>query len=172
MRRSKVVWNFLIAVLTVGVLLPFQNCGKAYKSAAFDLDSISSSSQCRAAAQAEALQKLQVTRVSLDCADFNQYMCERRVFAPGIQNLSHSLKECTVDGSVCVDVDVFEYNTTVARSGAASASYAPGGEYNRQEVRCRHRFSYKGVAVFESEGDSLEQALAGALSACEKGSQL
>jgi hypothetical protein len=166
------LWRFLFTVLAAGVLLPFQNCGKGYKSADFDLNSFSSSSQCRVAAKAEALQKLQVTRAPVNCSDFNQYACERRIFAPGIQNLSHSLKQCTADGSICVDVDVFEYNTDVARAIASSASFAPGGEYNRQEVRCRHRFSYKGVAVFEGAGDSLEQALAGALDACEKGSRL
>lgn len=171
MRRSKLISRFLYVVLAVGILLPFQNCGKGFQSTNVDLESLSSSSQCRVAVKSEALQKLEVTRVALNCSDFNQYSCERRVFKPGIQNLSHSLKECTADGSVCVDVDVFEYNTDVARAGASSDSFAPGAEYNRQDVHCRHKFSYKGVAVFEGEGDSLEQALAGALAACEKGSQ-
>jgi hypothetical protein len=109
-----------------------------------------------------------LTASELACADFNNYTCERRVFSPDVSDMSHALKECLPGDRICVDVEVREFNTSVARATASEASFAPGGEYNHQEVNCSHRMVYRGVALFTGHADSLAEALAQAMSACEK----
>lgn len=101
------------------------------------------------------------------CWDFNNFACERRVFSPDVENFSHSLKECLPGDQTCVDVDVLQFNTLAARLGSRPQQFEPGGDYNREEIRCYHRIRIKGTVVFEGEGDSLAEALAGAVKACE-----
>lgn len=146
------------------LLVPFQNCSQKMESAKV---AASSSAQCKAQYKAEALQGL--NPAALNCGNFNNYACDRRIFSPDVADMSHLLKECLVGGENCVDVEIRQYNTSPVR-GAASDEYMfePGGSYNREEIRCHHRYLYRQMAVFEGEGDSLEEALAAAMKACEK----
>lgn len=156
---------FMSSFLGLGLIVSFQNCGKAFKPASTD----GLSAQCHANIKASAPAN-KLTSGELHCGDFNLYACERRIFKPDIQDMSHSLKECLPGDSICVDVDVRQYNTSAGRkaSGVTDASYAEGGEFNREEVRCYHRMSYRGVALFEGEAATLEESLAKAMAACEQ----
>ena len=130
------------------------------------------SAQCRVQMKAEAVQDISQYGISLNCGDFNSYQCERRIFAPDVASMTHSLKECFGSGESCVDMTVHQFSTADARErGEDAALFAPGASYNREEVRCVHRFAYKGVSVFEGESDHLEEALAHAMAACESGGQ-
>lgn len=147
------------------MIVSFQNCGRGFKSQ--EISSVSA--QCREAVKAAA-PSYKLTREELNCGDFNNYGCERRIFSPDLADMSHSLKECLPGDTICVDVDVRQFNTSAARRAEPidEAAFAPGGEYNRQEVTCYHRMVYRGVSLFEGHADSLEASLAQAMSACEK----
>ncbi len=151
-----------LALLALFALLPFQNCGKDMSAAR----SSANSQQCKAQFKSEAI----AARHSgvFNCSDFSNYQCERRVFSPDIENMSHSLKECLGRGEICVDVDVRQFNTASARAFEPPTSFLFGGTYNREEARCFHRYVYQGLAVFEGEGLILEEALAAAMKSCEE----
>ena len=152
-----------LSLLLLCALLPFQNCGQM--TASHDA-TVSSSAQCRAKLKADALS---VARpADLNCSDFSQYRCERRIFSPDVENMSHSLRECSESGATCVDVEVRQFSTAAQRLAGEEASlFLPGGSYNREEVRCTHVYAYQNVRVFEGEGQSLEEALGQAVAACE-----
>jgi hypothetical protein len=143
------------------MVFSFQNCGQKYEA----LHTLSSQ-QCRAQTKAEALAE-KIPARELGCGDFNNYVCERRVFSPDLATLSHSLKECLPGDLICVDVEVRQFNTTVAKASARPEQFEPGGDYNHEEIHCYHRMLYKGVALFEEPGDSLAEALARTMAACE-----
>lgn len=125
-----------------------------------------SSQQCKAQMKAEAIEG--VDPGAFRCGSFNNYACDRRVFAPDIANMVHTLKECLGTGETCVDVEVHQYNTAGARGAPEDEpQFLPGGSYNREEHRCHHKYFYRGVAVFEGEGENLGEALAAAMKACE-----
>ncbi len=155
-------WGYLLILLAV--MLPFQNCGKPmHSSRSSDL---SSTTQCKAELKAEALKD--VGHLNFSCGDFNNYACERRIFSPETENLSHKLMECAVGGEPCVEMSVLQFSTAaIQASGEDKDLFKKGGAYNREEVRCHHRYYYMGIPVFEGEGDSLEEALSQAMKACE-----
>ena len=163
-RRQKWVWG----VFAIGLVVSFQNCGKGFQAKVTN----SLSAQCMAKIKKDAA-SFKLSSADLNCSDFNNYVCERRIFAPEITDLSHSLKECLPGDQICVDVDVREFNTSPARklAGVNPESFLPGGEYNREEVHCFHRMVYRGVSLFEGSGDSLEESLAHSMSACEQALQ-
>lgn len=146
------------------MLCSFQNCGKGFESARLDK---SSSAQCKAALKVEALEQ-KWTAKDFRCDDFASYECERRIFSPDLQTMSHSLKECLPGDQICVDVNIFQFDTSAARTPASdTADFSQGGSYNHEEIRCRHRWLYKGASVFEGDRSSLEESLSVAMSACE-----
>lgn len=151
-----------LSLLALCALLPFQNCGKQMEANNYD---DSNSQQCKAQLKAEAIASKSAP--AFNCSEFNNYSCERRVFSPDVESLSHLLKECTSSGEICVDVEVRQFNTASAKSSEPASAFLPGGEYNREEFRCHHKYTYRGVAVFEGEGDSIEEALASAMKSCE-----
>ena len=113
--------------------------------------------------------KMKWTNADFRCDDFASYACERRIFNPDIETMTHSLKECLPGNRICVDVDVRQFNTSVARGPNSSpADFAPGGSYNNEEVRCYHRWFYNGMAIFEGDRPSLEESLSVAMAQCEK----
>jgi hypothetical protein len=146
------------------LLIPFQNCGKQMKAATYSEGS--SSAQCKAVLKAEALASFDAG--SFECGNFNHYACDRRIFSPNVDDLSHQLKECVSGGQECVDVEVRQFSTAGLKSSEDPALFAPGEAYNREEIRCHHRFFYEDVALFEGEGESLEEALAAAMKACDR----
>jgi len=153
-----------VGILTLLMVASFQNCSGKFKSSRAVLES--SSAQCKAVLKAEvSAQKLPAAE--LRCGDFNSFACERRVFSPDVEDLSHSLKECMPGDQICVDVDVRQFNTSGARSPASESEFTEGGAYNREDVRCYHRLRVKGLAVLDGEGDSIEAALAQAMHSCE-----
>lgn len=125
-----------------------------------------SSQQCKAQFKAEAVAAKMAPNFA--CSDFNNYSCERRVFSPDVEPLTHFLKECVSRGDICIDVEVRQFNTASARGYEPVGAFAPGGDYNREEFRCHHKYTYRNLAVFEGEGDSMEQALASAMGSCEQ----
>ena len=129
------------------------------------------SAQCKAKLINEAKAELTAFPQGVNCADFNQYSCERRIFSPSVSDMTHSLKECLSQGSACVDVEVRQFNTASAAASGAPEDFLPGGDYNREEIRCSHKYVYRGLRVFQGEGDSLEEALAEALKYCERGAE-
>lgn len=146
--------------------LAFQNCGGGFESAG--ILNKSSSAQCKAKMKSEA-QKLKWTNADFRCDDFSAYSCERRVFSPDVETMSHSLKECLPGDTICVDVEIRQFNTSVARNPAANpADFQPGGSYNHEEVNCYHRFFHNGLALFTGDKPTLEESLSDAMSACEK----
>lgn len=155
---------FIYAVLSL-LLFPFQNCGTGFKSAQLEQNS---DLQCKAARKAEALRK-SWPAAELGCGNFGNYECERRIFSPDIATMSHQLKECLPGGETCVDVNVFQFNTQAARNSSEDPNdFKPGGSYNHEEIRCQHRFTYRGTRVFEAQRDSLEESLAAVMKACEQ----
>jgi hypothetical protein len=157
---SAVFRPIVLSVVLLCALLPFQNCGQQMTSARNPSSSSSGSAQCRAQLKAEALSAGRPS--SLNCSDFSQYQCERRIFSPDVENMTHLLRECSVSGSTCVDVEIHQFSTADAKqSGEDPSLFAPGGSYNREEIRCTHN------RLYEGEGDSLEEALANAVAACE-----
>lgn len=150
-----------MAISVATLLMAFQNCSDFGAMSA-----ATNSALCRAKVQPKPSFKA----TDLHCGDMGSYQCERRVFSPtALQNLSHSLIECVGSGSLCVEVEVREFNTEAARSGAGEGAFLPGGEYNREEIRCHHRGAQDGeLAVLTGEGDSLDEALAHVMSACEQ----
>lgn len=161
-RYRPIAWSLVGLFL----LIPFQNCGGQMKPATYS-DTSSSSLQCKAQVKAEAVAAFDPA--SFECGNFNHYSCERRIFSPDVADMVHQLKECLVGGENCVDVEVRQFSTAAAKaSGEDPSQFLPGGDYNREEVRCHHMFFYQDVAVFEGEGDSLEQALAQAMKACDQ----
>lgn len=118
--------------------------------------------------KSEALKK-KWSHADFRCDDFASYACERRVFSPDVQDMTHLLTECLPGDTICVEVDVRQYNTSVARGPSAQASdFEPGGSYNHEEVRCHHRWLYEGAVLFEGEKSTIEESLSAAMSACEK----
>lgn len=153
-------------ITIAGLMLPFQNCGQPFQVA--KSTSTTSTSQCKAQIKASA-SSLKLNPSEFNCADFNSYGCERRIFRPDIANLWESLKECLPGGLVCVDVEVRQFSTAeVPRDSSDPASFIEGGEYNREEVQCRHRGIYKGISLFVGTASSLEESLALAMAACEE----
>jgi|GEM_PF-4692808 len=147
------------------MLLAFQNCGKSFEPAGLDK---TASSQCKAKMKSDAL-KMKWTNADFRCDDFSSYSCERRIFSPDLDTMTHSLKECLPGDTICVDVDVRQFNTSVARGPSSNlADFQPGGSYNHEEVRCYHRWLYNGMAIFEGDRATLEESLSDAMSACEK----
>lgn len=152
-----------VSLVLLLFLVPFQNCGQKMQSASHK---DASSTQCKAQLKAEALNGFDAG--SFECGNFNHYQCERRIFSPDVGDLTHQLKECVAGGENCVDVDVRQFSTASQKAaGEDPALFVAGASYNREEVKCHHRFFYQDVAVFEGEGDSLEQALAAAMKACD-----
>lgn len=131
--------------------------------------SANASSQCKAQFKAEALAAK--IAPSFNCGDFNNYACERRVFSPDVESMVHLLKECVSGGEICVDVEVREISTAAAKLFEPPEMFVPHATYNREEVRCRHKYTYKNSAIFEGEGDSMELALAEAMHSCEQASE-
>lgn len=155
--RRRYAWS----IVALATFLPFQNCGQQMKSSRTE----TASAQCKTELKAEAVKGVDPTLFS--CGSFNNYKCDRRIFSPEVADMVHSLREC-VSGEICVDVEVRQYGTAHARGAPADEPlFEPGGSYNREEVRCYHRYFYQGIAVFEGEGSSLEEALAVAMKACE-----
>jgi len=158
-RFRPAAWSLVLLCL----LIPFQNCGKEMKAASYK---DASSLQCKAQLKAEALANFDAG--SFDCGNFNHYACERRIFSPTVDDLSHQLTECLPGGENCVDVEVHQFSTANLTGSEDPAFFEPGGSYNREEVRCHHRFLYEDTAIFEGEGDSLEEALSAAMKACDR----
>lgn len=126
------------------------------------------SAQCKAEIKNKAAQ-MKWQPGDFRCDDFSSYACERRIFSPDIETMSHALKECLPGDTICVDVDIRQYNTSTARDPASDkADFTPGGIYNHEEVRCYHRWLYKGVAIFEGDQATLEESLSEAMSACDR----
>lgn len=151
-----------LSMLALCALLPFQNCGKQMEANNYG---DSNSQQCKAQLKSEAIASKSAP--DFKCSEFNNYACERRIFSPDVESLSHLLKECSASGNICVDVEVRQFNTASAREFEPAAAFLPGGEYNREEFRCHHKYIYRGSAVFEGEGDSIDEALAMAMKSCE-----
>jgi len=158
--RQKIMY----AILTLGMVVSFQNCGKGFQPTAADSFS---SAQCSAKMRAEA-STLHLSASELNCGDFNAYACERRIFSPDTVDLSEAVKECVPNSQICVDVDVRQFNTTPARSTASDAQFQPGGDYNHEEIHCYHKMVYRGISLFDGSADSLEASLAKAMAACEQ----
>jgi hypothetical protein len=160
--RQKITW----ILFAFGMIVSFQNCGKGFKSST---ESVFSSAQCNAKVRSEA-PSYKLSASELNCGDFNQYACERRIFNPDSPDLTESVKECVGGGDTCVDVDIRQFNTSAARASGVTdaASFAPGGDYNHEEVNCYHRMVYRGISLFEGSADSLEESLSKAMAACEQ----
>lgn len=157
-----------VILFSTGVALAFQNC--ATQKDHLNLSS-SSSAQCRTQLKAKVMAEKRPA-TELKCGDFNNYSCERRLFSPDVDNLQHSIRECSVGGTACVDMDVRQFNTSGLREGAPREAFLPGGDYNHEEVHCYHHYLLKGLAVFEGSADNLEQALAQAMSTCENAQEV
>ena len=147
-------------------LFSFQNCGKSFKSAT--AESLSSSAQCNAKMR-EEVPLLKLSAAQLRCGDFNAYACERRIFSPDVVDLSDSIKECIGGGETCIDVDVRQFSTALARARGIGdpASFELGGDYNHEETHCYHRMVQRGISLFEGAADSIEESLSKAMAACE-----
>jgi hypothetical protein len=159
--------QFMWMILAAGMIFSFQNCGKGFHPAISE--SMSSSAKCTAKMRSEAA-AFKLSPSELNCGDFNAYACERRIFGPDVPDLAESIKECLPGGRICIDVDVRQFNTAKARASGVvdAASFAPGGDYNHEEIHCYHRMVYRGISLFEGTADSIEESLAKAMAACEQ----
>jgi hypothetical protein len=146
----------------LGMMVPFQNCAKFSTKGSSDL-----SAQCTAKVRAAA-PSLHLLAADVGCGDFNSYTCDQRVFSPDLPDLTEQTKACLGSGSVCVDVVLHQFNTTVAQASAPASEFLPGGSYNHEEDNCYQSTTSQGVALFVGSADNMEEALSKAMAACEK----
>lgn len=155
----------LLAVFTL--MLPFQNCDGGLKSQ----NGINSqSAQCRAQAKVDGVAAILTGQLQPHCASLTEYSCERRLFSPDVDSLTHEVIECIGDDQTCVAMTIRQFNTSAAKKFESWEKFLPGGPYNREEVTCRHSSRFKGSALFEETAESLEVALAHVIDDCERGS--
>lgn len=147
------------------LLAPFQNCGQFQ---AADVASRSSLAQCRAGYTSQALRLQQVEHLDLSCSDLRAYACERRVFTPVADGgiVISQRAECSANTAACVDVVTRTYGTAGARTADNAAQFVAGADYNHVEVRCYHRWTYRGQVVLENEAPTVADALANVRQAC------
>lgn len=169
LRTEKIfmVRSLILLFISMIVLVPaFQNCGSGFSSNpdAFK-KALSSSCVANIRAKAEINFPLGV------CDDVDSYICEKRIFRPGVGGIRSQESACftTQDGKeACVRVDVLRFDTESVRSGAEVGSFASGGEYNRDEIQCANtQVSYQNVTLIQSEGESVEAALLEAMRSCK-----
>jgi hypothetical protein len=148
---GKFARQFISIALIAGVAAAFQNCSGGFESSHATFQS----SQCAAKARAK-VSELPIDHTALNCQNLDNYECDIRNFGADLEDSTKEERVCS--GSRCV--------TAAIRNYKAAEDFQQGEEYNRQEIRCYHLQLYKGVALFQSEGDTLEQALDGAIAAC------
>jgi hypothetical protein len=159
---------------TLFLLMAFNNFSKSGFQA-IDVDSLgvaSLSSQCSAKIKAES-------EVAFDsrvvCEDPSVYHCEQRSFRPDVANGTRDDHECMIVvglGSICVPVKFMGFNTQAQLSSADPRDSAEGGSYNRDEFTCTNlALKDHGVALVESEGTSLVDALEKTFQQCQLRSQ-
>jgi len=126
----------------------FQNCSKSYVVAQAER----SAGLSKAKIKSEAI-GMKWSNQDLRCDDFSSYVCERNIFSPDVETMTHALKECLPGDTICVDVEIRQFNTSAE---------------SREEVRCQHRWLYQGVTIFEGDRDTIEESLSEAMAACER----
>lgn len=172
MKRAKNLSLVLSLFVASAAAVLFQNCGKGFQAAV--PMSYSSSAQCVAKLRSGEVE-LNLASVDLRCNDAQSYVCERRVFRPGLPNETRVEQWCDSSHGQCVDVTVRQFDSNAARTaGGDESGFVDGGEFNREEVKCNHVHLHNGISPFEGEGADIKSSLAGARAACnaaeEKGS--
>lgn len=161
MKRSRAVALVPIFFIT---LFAFTNCGEGFESVK---DSISQAS----AACLNKLRNEPTLKVSAaGCEVFSDYVCERRIFSPTVDNNKSVRSECGLTeaaGEVCVSVLVNSFNTSGAREPSNAKDFEAGGDYNREEILCANsKLTVNGVSVIHSEGSNVFEALSLAIEKC------
>lgn len=163
LRKLKAVGVVAVVVLTGAF---FQNCSKGYQASRAIASSSSSSSQCKLEYAAKLIAN-KIPAADLRCGEVASYACERRVFRPNVPSGERHEVTCLNGDEKCVEVDVRSFDTVGASQGAMPAQFEPGGDYNREEIRCYNRLQVRGSVVIQAEGDSLMSAFQKTVSACE-----
>lgn len=163
LRKLKALGVIGVVVLTAAF---FQNCSKGYKASQSIASSSSASSQCKAEFAAKLIAN-KIPAEDLRCGEAASYACERRVFRPNVASGESHEVTCLAGDQDCVEVDVRSFDTAGATEGSVPAQFEPGGDYNREEIRCFNRLQVRGSVVIEAEGDSLSSAFRKTVSACK-----
>ena len=165
MRTQTLLLFPIAATLVIG----FVNCSQ-FEPSPVALHSLNA--QCVADLRKTAVPSFDVASV---CDDAANYVCDHRIFKPGIATARRYEKPC-FDlpglGRACVLTNVFLYDTEANRheEGLEPGAMDPGGIYNHEEVQCANTAVRSGqVSLINAEAESQEEALRVAYDKCRRG---
>lgn len=132
--------------------------------------SASSSSQCRTkiinAAKSQALIDPSV------CENPANYQCDLRRFRLAIGHETTSEHQCSNIagiGEVCVNVVIYNFDTSEQLKTAEVAEAFEGGAYNRDEAVCINtQVTAQGIVVVQGEGPTVTDALEKSIESCRQ----
>ncbi len=152
----------LLAAAVVNSFL-YLNCS-GFKGTA-DIANFSSLT-CQAKMQSKAEATIDISQ----CEKFENYLCERRIFSPSVDNASSASEFCGSlnNQQVCVQTSSLSFNTEPARSTASLDEFSDGGEFNREEFQCIYNLQGANTPLFQAQGDSVMSALSTAIELCQK----
>ena len=160
----------VLAILTLGFLIGFQNCQSFDKK---NLENLSSN--CKDKLRAKAIQLGGWSES--ECQNNNHYSCDLKIYGTEIENSVEENVVCTdVAGeNVCLTIQVNTYNTSALLSDStiSEKSFIEGGALNRSEYRCiQNGIIDYGHPVITSIASGLHEALALAKASCMQGVRL
>lgn len=161
----KTIFFFILASISA---VAFVNCSQ------FEVGSklASISAQCVADTREKGVPSFDVASV---CEQPANYVCDRRIFRPGVGNSRKAEKPCLEVaglGSACITTNVFTYDTEPNRNepGTDASAMEPGGTYNHEEVQCANMAVKSGhISLINAEAESLPAALEAAVQRCRRG---
>ena len=107
---------------------------------------------------------------ALECENAERYSCDKRMFRPQAVESDGLRSEVACEAGLCVPVQVLAYDTSVAAGKASfvADAFAPGGEFNRDEVSCYYSEAIGQPALITGAGASVAEALNEAIRSCQK----
>lgn len=109
------------------------------------------------------------------CETPANYQCDVRHFRKGVGAETSQGKECADIaglGETCVNVSIFNYDTTDQQKEAEASQLIEGGSYNRDEVSCINtKITTRNIAMIQAEGSTLVEALEKTIESCRQRSR-
>ena len=153
-------------------VVAYNNCSNNF-SLKDSIDLVDLSSQCRTkiVAKAQALMSIDPAVCELPA----NYQCDVRHFRKGVGTEASQGKECADIagvGEACVNVAIFNYDTTAQQQEAEPSQLVEGGSYNRDEVSCINtKITTRNIAMIQAEGSTLVDALEKTIEGCRQRSR-
>jgi hypothetical protein len=131
------------------------------------------SSQCRTKLIAKAAAQMSIDPAA--CEIPANYQCDVRHFRKGVGTQTSQAQKCTDVagiGETCVNVAVFNYDTTGQQQQAEASQLVEGGSYNRDEVSCINtKITTRNIAMIQAEGSTLAETLEKTIESCRQRSR-